>query len=168
MRRYSKKKEICFDTPEEERAAAVKKAMDLLLYRDRSRAELAGRLQEAGFCEEAVEAALGYVTSYGYLNDRRFAETFAAVRADRQSRAAIERELRQKGVAEEIIREVIEAEDRNDEDTAYELLCRKAGEPHPLEDRELRKLLAFLGRRGFGTGDAWRALQKYRDSIEQP
>ncbi len=162
MRGYRKKRELHFDTPEKEREYAVKKAMDILLYRDRSKAELTGRLREAGLGETAVEAAVAYVASYGYLNDRRFAETYASVRADRMGRAAIERELQQKGVAEDIIHEVLEEAGGDDAETAYELLQKKAGEPHHLEDPELRKLFAFLARRGFSSPDIWRAIRRYQ------
>ena len=53
---------------------AASKAMQLLLYRQRTEKELREKLYEKGFSENASEAAIAYVKSFGYLDDRRYAE----------------------------------------------------------------------------------------------
>ena len=166
MSSYRRKKEVCYASAEEERHAALKKAMDLLLYRDRSTAELTGRLREAGFREEVVETAINSVSSYGYLNDRRFAETFAATRAGRMSRVAISLELKKKGVDDIIIREVLEGITTDEGDLVYEMLKKRAGALHPLDDRELRRITGYLARKGFSSGDIWRAVRRYQSLTE--
>ena len=61
--------------PEEVRKAK-EKAMRLLLQQDRTEKELRDRLYRAGFSETASEAAMQYVSGFGYLDDRRYAENY--------------------------------------------------------------------------------------------
>ena len=62
-------------TPEEQKNAR-RKAMLLLEHMDRTEKGLSDRLRQAGFSAEAVEDAMNYVRSYGYLNDDRYAENY--------------------------------------------------------------------------------------------
>ena len=55
----------------EERDRARKKAMRLLEHMDRTEKGLTDKLRQAEFSPEAVEDALAYVKSYGYINDAR-------------------------------------------------------------------------------------------------
>ena len=163
MRSYRPKKELHFDSEEEERAAAVKKVMDLLLYRDRSEAELRGRLSDRGFSAPAVDAAIAYVVSYGYLNDQHFAETYAAARAGQKSRTAIARELREKGVADSVIQNVIEELPADESVLALELIRKKQGIRTELEEKDVRRLFGFLARKGFSSSDIWKAIRSFRE-----
>ncbi|MDY5663032.1 MAG: regulatory protein RecX, partial [Blautia sp.] len=58
-------------TPEEQKKAR-RKALLLLEHMDRTEKGLSDRLRQAGFSIEAVEDALAYVRSYGYLDDDRY------------------------------------------------------------------------------------------------
>ena len=53
---------------------ARKKALKKLLVRDRSEKELREILRREGFQEAETEDAVEYVKSFGYVNDRRYAE----------------------------------------------------------------------------------------------
>lgn len=53
----------------EERNRARKKAMRLLEHMDRTEKGLTDKLRQAEFSQEAVEDAIAYVKSYGYIND---------------------------------------------------------------------------------------------------
>ena len=48
---------------------AAKKAMKLLEHMDRTEKGLRDRLHQAGFGQDAIEAAMAYVESYGYIDD---------------------------------------------------------------------------------------------------
>ena len=58
---------------EDEKLKATKKAMGLLQHMDRTEWELRSKLEQAGFSEEAVEAAIQYVAGYHYIDDKRYA-----------------------------------------------------------------------------------------------
>ena len=61
---------------EDEKLKATKKAMGLLQHMDRTEWELRSKLEQAGFSEEAVEAAIQYVAGYHYIDDKRYAKRF--------------------------------------------------------------------------------------------
>ena len=85
----------------EEQQAARRKALLLLEHMDRTEKGLSDRLRQAGFCTEAVEDAVAYVSSFGYVDDGRYAENYIAYRIQSKSRRKILQELLQKGVDKE-------------------------------------------------------------------
>ena len=82
----------------EERNRARKKAMRLLEHMDRTEKGLTDKLRQAEFSPEAVEDAIAYVKSYGYINDARYARTYISFRMETKSRQKILSELQMKGV----------------------------------------------------------------------
>ena len=82
----------------EERNRARKKAMRLLEHMDRTEKGLTDKLRQAEFSPEAVEDAIAYVKSYGYINDARYARTYISFRMETRSRQKILSELQLKGV----------------------------------------------------------------------
>ena len=70
----------------EERNRARKKAMRLLEHMDRTEKGLTDKLRQAEFSPEAVEDAIAYVKSYGYINDARYARTYIPFRASDERR----------------------------------------------------------------------------------
>ena len=85
----------------EEQQAARRKALLLLEHMDRTEKGLSDRLRQAGFCAEAVEDAVAYVSSFGYVDDDRYAENYIAYRIQSKSKRKILQELLQKGVDKE-------------------------------------------------------------------
>ena len=147
----------------EEAKRAASKALQLLLARQRTEKELQQKLIEKAFSPEAVEAAMAYARSYGYLDDLHYAEVYLHSMQEKKSRSLIRRELLQKGVSTEQIDEVFATQEGNEEETAYRLLCKKAGDPHPLEEKEVARLAAYLGRRGFSSSVIWSQIRRYRN-----
>lgn len=142
---------------------AAKKAMQLLLYKDRSEKELSERLHIAGFSEKASEGALEYVKSFGYINDRRYAENYVISMKDRKSRASMRRFLEEKGVNDEYIALALDSADIDDDSVIGELIRKKAGDPHPMDEKELRRVYGFLARKGFPSGEIWKAIHRYQN-----
>lgn len=143
---------------------AVKKAMNLLLYKDRTEKELQKRLEECDFAPEEISEAMEYVRSFGYLNDRKYAENYILTYRMKKSRSMIVHELRERGIEEIHIEAAEELFPEDESDPAFELLKKKAGEPHRLEDKELRRCVGYLGRRGYRSGDIWKAVHRYNQS----
>jgi regulatory protein len=126
-------------------------AFRYLDYRPRSEAELRRRLKRRGFDDEHVEAALASLREQGLVDDLAFAEFWKDNRESfrPRSRRLTALELRQKGVAEEVINRVVA--DIDDEDSAYRAA---QGRAHRLADSDYRefrhRLGEYLKRRGFG------------------
>ena len=72
------------------------RAMHLLEDMDRSESALREKLRQGLYPPEAVEAAISYVKSFGYLDDARYAENFVQSRKASKSRREILYQLCQK------------------------------------------------------------------------
>ena len=113
--------------------------------------------------EAAREAVLDRMDEYGYLNDTRVAENLVNKLLHRQGkgRMLVERELRQRGISDTVIEEVLAGEDRDDEF----LRARACAEDRARRLRGLddvtaqRRLVSYLQRRGFTSGVAFRAAE---------
>lgn len=140
---------------------AIRKAMNLLLYKDRSEKELRDRLAKEEFEPEQIRDAIEYVRSFGYLNDRRYAENYVASFAGKKSRRIIRAELEQKGVDEVLIDRALEEIPEDETGQIMELLRKKAGGPHRMDDREKRRVVGFLSRRGYSGSDIWKVIREY-------
>lgn len=147
---------------EDSRRDPRKKAMNLLLYRDRTEKELLEKLRDAGFSEQEAEEGVRYTASFGYLNDRRYAENYVWFAKEKKSRGRIRRELEEKGIPEEIAEEALSVLPEDETGQVYELLRRKAGQPHCLEQKELRRVYGFLARKGFRQSDIWTGLRMFQ------
>jgi regulatory protein len=150
----------------DESRGAVKKAMNLLLQRDRSEKELRDRLLGEAYEPEAVQDAINYTSSFGYLDDARFAENYVASFTGKKSRRVMRSELEQKGVDEVLIDRALEAVPEDESDQIRKLLRKKAGAPHKLDDREKRRAAAFLARRGFSGSDVWKAIRTFESETD--
>jgi len=131
---------------------AKKKAMDLLLLKDRTVKELQDRLLKAGFSPEAVKTAMEYVNAYGYLDDERYARTYLEYHKGQRSRRELAYKLEQKGVSREIVALVLEDYQGQDEREAVSRLLikrLKGRDPKDLTYEEWQKHLAYLARKGY-------------------
>ncbi len=146
--------ELCPDTYEELlREVLCPRAKEslvrLLEASDKTEAELRRRLKEKGCPPEAVETALASAKEYGYVDDRRYAENYVRSACPSKSRRQMEGFLAAKGVNRELIRECLE-EAQIDEAGQVRLLLEKRGFcREKADERELRRTMAFLSRRGF-------------------
>lgn len=140
---------------------AATAALRLLRYRPRSEHELRERLLSKEHEPAAADEALERVRIWGLLDDADFAAEWVRGRRRRRgrSRGALERELRDKGVAEaHIAGAVADIDEGDDRQQAAELvrarLSRRPVDPDAGADLqgERRRLVAFLARRGYPTG----------------
>ena len=122
-----------------------------LSYRPRSESELKERLRQRGFNGNSIEAVLAKLKEQGLVDDMAFAQFWRDNRESFNPRSQwlIKLELGQKGVARDIIDQVVDIID--DENSAYRAAQRKARNL-PLSDYQLfqRRLGGYLKRRGFG------------------
>ncbi|MRR57656.1 MAG: regulatory protein RecX [Deltaproteobacteria bacterium] len=130
-------------------------AVDLLSRRDHSEAELRRKLSPKGFSAEALDEAMTRLKDAGYLDDRRFAGSFAeaAIRNGRGYGFRLRLELSRRGIQDEIIEDTLTAlGDEFDEITTLsELMARKfeGFDPQQAEERQKRRVISYFQRRGF-------------------
>lgn len=139
---------------------AKRKAMSLLQSMDRTESELRDRLLRKDFPEETVDQAVRYVKSFGYVDDRRYAESFILSRKGRKSRREIYAELSGKKIDGEIVDEMMERcyEESDSGEALRHLLRKKHYDPSRASVEEKQKLYAYLARKGFSYGEIKKAL----------
>ena len=128
-------------------------AAHYLSYRPRSEAELRKRLYQRGFDGDSIEAVLKSLKEQGLVDDVVFAQFWRDNRESFSPRSwwLTKLELRQKGVAEDIIDQLVDAAD--DDDNAFRAAT---GKLHSLPQTDYqsfyRRLGNYLKRRGFSYG----------------
>ena len=146
---------------------AVKTAMKLLLYKNRTEKELTDRLLQDDFPEEDIAEAIAYVKSFGYLNDRKYAESYAHSMGQKLSRSAIRKNLADKGVDVAEIEMALEQIPLQEEAVVTELLKKRVGAPHILDEKEKRRVFGFLARKGFSGNVIFRCIRSYENFAEE-
>lgn len=128
-------------------------AVHYLSYRPRSEPELRERLHRRGFDGDSVETVITRLKKQGLVDDIAFAQFWRDNREafSPRSQWLTKLELRRKGVANDIIDQVVDTID--DEDSAYRAALRKARSlPRSDEPSFRRRLGEHLRRRGFSYG----------------
>lgn len=152
MKNWEEKDSEPYHFSDEECKRAASKAMALLLHKDRTRLELASRLDREGFSEQASLEAMKYVEHFGYINDYRYVENYLMFQKGKRSRREIFYKLSEKGISDELIRQVMEETEYSGEEEAIELLIYKrlkGKQPGDLSYEEKGKIFAYLGRKGY-------------------
>ena len=144
---------------------AFQDALTLLVARDYTTAKMREKLAARGLNEAAVETAVVRLEREGLLSDSRFAERFAetAVAGGRFFGPRLRLEMRRRGVPAELIDEVV-GRLRQERDEQADLRCvmerRFPGFSFfAASEREKRRIIAFLQRRGFGLGAIMKTLK---------
>ncbi len=129
---------------------ATDSAARFLTVRPRSEQEVRQNLAKKETPPAVIEAAIERLTAFGYLDDRAFADLWVRNRLTYKptSPRALRYELRQKGIANDIVDMVLA--DLDAEDSAYRAAQAQSRRLRGTERREFEKKLgAFLQRRGF-------------------
>jgi regulatory protein len=144
-------------------------ALRTLTRRDHSEAELRRKLTGREFSAAVVEETIGRLKESRYLDDRRFALNWAesAVRNGRGYGYRIRFELSRRGIAEELAAEVmahLDAEYGETETLKALVLKRFPGfDPLSADDRQKRRIIGYLQRRGFSMTAVFQVMRGFED-----
>ncbi len=128
-------------------------AAHYLSYRPRSEFELRERLRRRGFDGDSIAAVIARLKEQGLVDDVAFAQFWKDNRQSFSPRSQwlTRLELQRKGVAEDVIDQMVGAVD--DDDSAYRAALSKARHLPPSDYQGFRRRLGeYLKRRGFGYG----------------
>lgn len=123
------------------------RAMNFLARREHSRAELARKLASHDEAD-VIAALLDQLEQENLLSNSRYAEALAHSRAGRHGSVRLKSELREKGVSEAILAEVVAQARDGDLAAARGVWLKKFGNP-PVDAKERAKQQRFLLGRGF-------------------
>ena len=148
---------------------ATLRAMHILERTDKTEAQLRRKLEKSEYPKEAVESAIAYVTSYGYLDDRRYAEHYIEWKKQGKGKARLKMELVQKGISREIIEEVLESTDFGEtREMIRQIILKKRKTDIPMNEKEKQRLYGFLMRKGFSSSDILAVMreEEWRNNTE--
>ena len=149
--------------PDQRLQDALERAFKFIAKRERTVAQVRGRLQRDGVDESAIASALAQMVSDGYLSDQRFAALYAEDRRalDGWGNERIITNLREAGVSSEIIDAVVGSRDHADQvDDAIRVLDQRIG-AKPQDERERERALGMLARRGYSLEIAYDAVRAF-------
>ena len=153
--------------PADEILRAKRKAMLLLTDMDRTEAELRRKLS-GSFSAPAVEEAVRYVRSFGYIDDERYAAHYAETASARKSRTQIRFDLQKKGLSRELIDRALEGLETADEKPLIRSLIGKKLRTGRTDDlRLLEKAAAACARKGFSASDIRAVISEYKEDMTE-
>jgi regulatory protein len=153
--------------PPQDPAARLQRALDAayryLARRDRTVAEVRRHLETQRCEPDAIEQAVADLVEAGYLDDARYARTFAEDRRalDAWGPDRIARKLGQIGIAAELIEAALSDRDAEDELVAAVDLLRHRLRYPPEDDRGRDRALGLLVRRGYALELAYDAIRRF-------
>lgn len=137
----------------------------------RTRRQLEDKLRDRGCEPEVTAVVLDRMSEVGLVDDEAYAEMFVRSRQETKGLAAgaLRHELRQKGVADDLVDAALEEIDpEREKDQARSLVARRMRTMRGL-DREVqtRRLASFLARKGYGPGVAYQVIREALDGLPE-
>lgn len=145
---------------------AYQYALKLLSARDYTTQKLSEKLRARQCPDATAESVVTRLTTEGWINDRRFAERFAesALATQRFFGPRLKLEMRRRGIPVDLIDEILgRMREEHDEGDGARSLLEKRFPGFTFSDaaeREKRRVIAFMQRRGFGFSAVMKAMRE--------
>jgi len=134
---------------ESEVKSAFEKSLNYLGRRMYTKKELIERLTQKGYIKEVAERVIEKLEEYRYIDDKLFAKQFFQSNGH-LSKRVIQGKLIQKGVANDIISDIIEERTGESEFELCLLQAKKYLKSKEVNDiKDIQKMQASLARKGF-------------------
>ncbi|MFK5584403.1 MULTISPECIES: regulatory protein RecX [unclassified Serinicoccus] len=137
----------------------------------RTRRQLEDKLRDKG-CDPVVGAqVLDRMGEVGLVDDEAYAEMYVRSKQETKGLAAsaLRHELRQKGVADEVVDAALEEIDPEHERAqAQALVARRARSLRGLDrETQTRRLAGFLARKGYSSGVSYQVIREALDALPE-
>lgn len=143
-----------------EQGKAYDRALNYVIIRPRSVQEMRQYARRKQWSAEDTEAIIQKLTERNYLNDQAFARAWLQSRKLTKNYSArkLKLELKQKGVTDDIVNEVVNQESYDEQSALKALIVKKQKLARYRDDPQ--KLMQYLARQGFDYDDIKSALTK--------
>ena len=142
-------------------------ALRLIVYRPRSRKEMATRLGQK-FEPDVVDSVVALLTEQGYLDDASFASAWRTSRESNNPKSSwmVQRELETRGIEVSVANEAVQ--DMDDDENAYAAGAKAARRLAKLDPAVFRRRLwAYLNRRGFSSAVTRRTVERLLQEADE-
>jgi regulatory protein len=137
----------------------------------RTRRQLEDKLRDRGCEPDVARQVLDRMTDVGLVDDEAFAEMYVRSKQETKGLAAgaLRHELRQKGVAEEVVDAALEEIDpEREKEQARALVARRLRTMRGLDrDAQTRRLAGFLARKGYQPGVSYQLIREALDGLPE-
>jgi len=148
---------------QDDTSAARDSALRLLGRREHSADELRRKLKKRGYSIATITEVVASLDAAHSVSDARFAEDFVRVRSERgQGPLKIRAELRERGVHDDIVDEVMTATAEFWLQHAHRARVKRFGAAVPIDRDTWNRQARFLAQRGFPADLIYRALGAVR------
>ena len=145
-------------------AEAQQKLEHYCAYQERCHQEVVNKLQELGMIPAAIDAIISSLIQNNYLNEMRFAQSFARgkFRIKKWGKNRILRELKRRNISNYNIKKGMEQISEEDYHTTFmELFEKRKKEVARLPiEKQKKKLISYLSYRGWETELIYDALRE--------
>lgn len=131
------------------------KAQDVALYyigyKMRTESEVRKKLLEKEFTEDIIERVIDFLIKYHYIDDEAYCISYIKqrLRLNPKGKYVLKMELKQKGIKESIICRTLEELDIDEFSDIVKLLEKKCYDLEDIDEKEKKRLILFLQRRGY-------------------
>jgi len=142
------------------------RALHLLDKSDRTSGELREKLTQAGYPAYLADNAVDYVSSYGYVNDVRYARTYIEQKSGKKSTREMRQYLAGKHISRDIIDEALAETETDDATALRRLAARKAAQIKPQDAAGWQKVVRYLAGHGYVYGDIRDVIEELKEEME--
>lgn len=128
---------------------ALKKAINLVTKRLKTEHEMREYLHQKGYDEDTIDAVILKLKSYSYIDDYDYTVAFVATHKNDTGRKKLRYDLKNRGVPDTIIEEVLEHIPNEEERDTAKRLAVKYLKNKSLDEKTKKSLSNYLYSRGF-------------------
>ena len=143
---------------ESEFSACYNSALNLISKSVKTEKEVSDKLIKKGYLKEIVEEVIEKVKSYGFIDDKNYAERYVSTYKNVKGKRLIALELKKKGVSEKDYKEILDETDSQQE-TAYNLAVKYL-KNKAIDEKTIRKCYNYLLQKGFSYDECTYATKK--------
>lgn len=143
-------------------------SLNILSARPMTQKQLSDKLKEKGYDEAVVTEVKNELILLGYLNDYDYAELFLEHCISKMwGKKKIRYEMKQKGISDEIIKDILEDYDSADFcDEMAEMIISKYGSCELKDMKTKARVIRYFSSKGFDFSDIDRALRRAAEIAE--
>jgi len=138
------------------------RAMNLLKGKRYTEKQLIDKLKEGHYSDSVIMQAIDYLKSYHYLDDFQFAVDYITYHESTKSCRKMEMELKKKGIPDSVCKQAMfhwqSLGGEQDEMQMIKEILQKKNYSSDCDEKEKRRIYAFLLRKGFSIDHVNRAL----------
>jgi len=146
---------------ESEKEKAFNYAVDYICKYVPSKKQMVTKLYQKKYTKQIVDYVISKCEEYGYIDDEKYAQSYAFQNRKLKGKLRLEQELIKKGISKKIIDEVLK--DYDEEDGCLVLARKKALNKDLNDPKVYAQLVRFLQYRGYDWEQIKEAIDKIKD-----